>query len=164
MLSKEKGADTSDTDTFYIIREQLEDRNIHELVSLHKIYLCSSKKFVSQLHQHDGEEDCNSGDDETGQLVCYYDGHMRNDSLCKTSCRRPRCTCPNLYYQNVKGGCSPFHSNIKYNSLDLKLHFFDNVTKMSQTNILYVDTESIVIEAYKKENESTLIDHSLTCN
>ena len=159
VLSKE-GADTSGTDNFYIVREKLGNAKVPELVLLHKIHLCNSQEFVSQLHQHDGEEDCKSGDDETGQLVCYYDGHMKNDLLCKTSCRRPKCTCPDLYYQNVKGGCSPFHSNMKYNLPDLKLHFVDNVTKISQTNILYVDTESIVIEAHEIENKSTLIDHS----
>ena len=159
VLSK-KGADTPGTDNFYIVREKLENTKLHELASLHKIYLCHSKEFVSQLHQHDGEEDCKSGDDETGQLACYYDGYMRNDSLCKTSCRRPECTCPNLYYQNLKGRCSPFHSNIKHNLGNLKLHFFDNVTKVSQRNIPYVDTESIVIQAHEKENKSTFIDHS----
>ena len=118
------------SNTFYIIREKLKGTNLNELASLHKIYLCSSKEFVSQLHQHDGEEDCESEDDESGGLACYYDGHMRNDSFCKASCRWSQCTCADLYYQKAQGGCSPFHSNIKNNLGNLKLKFFDNVTKI----------------------------------
>ena len=157
LLMKE-GVDTSDT--FYVIREKIKGTKLNELASLHKVYLCSSKEFVSQLHQHDGEEDCESGDDESGGLACYYDGHMRNDSFCKTSCRRPQCTCPDFYYQKAQGGCSPFHSNIKNNLGNIKLKFFDNVTKIYPTNINSVDTKSIVIETYQNDNNNTFEKYS----
>ena len=117
------------------------------MASLHKVYLCSSKEFVSELHQHDTKEDCQSGDDETGDLACYHNNHMRNDSLCKISCRRPQCICADLYYQKAQGGCSPFHSSIKNNLGNIKLRFFDNVTKIYQTNINSVDTKTIVIDS-----------------
>ena len=134
--------------TFYVIKSRLQDVNFK---SNYSTYRCISNEYISLIVLHDGIDDCNSGDDETDPILCHHNGQMRNSSFCKISCRRPKCICPDLYFQKLKGGCSPYNINVKHNISDRKINFIDNGTKVHHTNIHHVYTDTFVIEEKKIE-------------
>ena len=75
----------------------------------HHIYICDNGEYVSLTLVNDNLTDCKSGEDETS-ISCFIHGKIKNDSLCKTSCLRPSCTCDDLYYHSIGGGCLPYNS------------------------------------------------------
>ena len=75
----------------------------------HHIHICNSGEYVSLTLVNDNVKDCKSGDDETS-FSCFIHGKTKKDSLCKTSCLTPYCTCDDLYYQSIGGGCLPYSS------------------------------------------------------
>ena len=142
---------TNAMNTFYVIKSRLQDVKNYHFKSNYSTYRCISKEYISLMVLHDGIDDCNSGDDETDPILCHHNGHMRNSSFCKTSCRRPKCICPDLYFQKLKGGCSPYNINVKHNIIDTKINFIDNGTIVQHTNIHNVYTDTFVIEEKKIE-------------
>ena len=148
---------TNANNTFYVIKSKLQDR-IYHFKSNYSTHLCSSKEYVSLIVVLDGVYDCKSRDDEIGPISCHHDGQIKNSSFCKTYCRRPKCICPDLYYQKAEGGCSPYNINIKDHLNDAKIKFLDNGTKIHQTNINHVYTDSIVIEEQTIEKRNIFYD------
>ena len=141
---------TDANNTFYVIKSKLPDK-IDHLKSNYSTHLCISKEYVSLIVVLDGAYDCKSRDDEISPIPCNHDGQIKNSSFCETYCRRPKCTCPDLYYQKAKGGCSPYNINVKDLSNDAKIKFLDYGTKFHKTNINHVYTDSIVIEEQEIE-------------
>ena len=142
---------TNAMNTFYVIKSRLQDVKNYHFKSNYSTYRCISNEYISLIVLHDGIDDCNSGDDETNPILCHHNGRMRNSSFCKTSCRRPKCICPDLYFQKLKGSCSPYNNNAKHNMSDTKINFIDNGTKVHHTNIHHVYTDTFAIEEKKIE-------------
>ena len=96
---------------------------------------------------HNQITNCASGDDETG-LVCYVNGEMRNESYCQKACLKPDCTCPDLYYQKLQGGCFPYSNMFSRNSnihlSNSKINYLNDINNDVLTDLIILNYSSAI--------------------
>ena len=120
-----------------------------------QIHKCNSGEYLSKKLYHDGYSNCASKDVESGITCFIYNQQIKNHSFCKTLCLRPKCTCTEMYYQSLYGGCFPYKDKCNDKpSVACLLNFHDNITKYTDTEVDYVfDTKITFLSGSISYNE-----------
>ena len=137
-------------DVFYVWRKNLKNSPFSHRAKSLQLFKCSSGQLVSIKTLHDGIADCGDGEDESC-LICFVNGTLVNSSHCEYTCFRPNCLCAELYYDNNKGGYSPYRlKQAVYNIL-----FFDVNKQIDIKNVKIINIYNLMVSVKKTVYENT---------
>ncbi len=84
-----------------------------------QMFSCRSGELLSRTVLHNRVKDCVDGSDESG-LKCYHQGRLLSTKLCLTNCVKAKCTCVDLYFHSIHGGCFPYNYETRNVSFTVK--------------------------------------------
>ncbi len=139
----------------YLSKEPLLNSNFDASALALVVHQCDTGEYLSKKLVHNNVVDCPNGTDES-DLPCFTNEKQRgNTTYCKTVCRRPKCTCDDLYYQKPQGGCFPYQRRTDELANNGKFQFLDKSLKYTSTQIAFVHSSQIVIEDIILPDETT---------
>ena len=136
-----------ESEKFNVFQDKVKNNMFSTNENQIQVYECNSGEYLSKIMFHNQITNCASGDDEAGS-ICFVNGEMRNDSYCQEACLKPDCTCPDLYYQKLQGGCFPYSSmfsrNSKIHLSHSKMNYLNDINNDFLTDLIVLNYSSAI--------------------